>query len=263
MRIGTTKEQRYVEMKYDREPDLSIMLSPRPSQSSVDYVISSIKELLLTKKMVPGDKLPAEMELAKLLSVSRGSIREAMKILAAFGIIEIKRGDGTYVSSDIEGKVLFDPLLFSFILSQPEFEELKELRMLLEKDVIRLAIKNAGDEDIRELRQCYESMEILKNGQEKDYDRLLNFDLEFHHILGKITKNRLLEKIYRFVMEYFSPYIAQSMRNHTYFSLESKETHRKLLDAVERRDFVSAEEAVENSVEVWETLIFKSGGETR
>ncbi len=53
-----------------------------------------------------------------------------MKILVAFGIIEIRRGDGTYVSSDIEGKVLFDPLLFSFILSQPEFEELKELRLL-------------------------------------------------------------------------------------------------------------------------------------
>lgn len=42
-----------MEMKYDREPDLSIMLSPRPSQSSVDYVISSIKELLLTKKWCP------------------------------------------------------------------------------------------------------------------------------------------------------------------------------------------------------------------
>lgn len=246
-----------MDVKQDKEIDMSIMLSPKPTESSVDYVINSIKELLLTKKLVPGDRLPAEMELAKLLSVSRGSIREAMKILAAFGIIEIKRGDGTYVSRDIEGKVLFDPLLFSFILSQPEFEELRELRVLLEKDVIRLAIKNATESDVASLQQCYESMEVLKHNDDKNYDKLLACDLEFHHILGRITRNRLLEKLYRFVMEYFRPYIAQSIRNHTYFSLESNETHKILLTAVENRDFVSAEQAVENSVEVWETLIFK------
>ncbi|WP_235814670.1 FadR/GntR family transcriptional regulator [Propionispora sp. 2/2-37] len=244
-------------MKNDNELAISGMLSPKPNESSVDYVINSIKELLLTKKIVPGDRLPAEMELAKLLSVSRGSIREAMKILSAFGIVEIKRGDGTYVSSDIEGKVLFDPLLFSFILSAPEFDELKELRVLLEKDVIRLAIKNAGEEDIKLLRQCYESMETLKHSEDKNYDELLACDMEFHYILGKLTKNRLLEKIYRFVMEYFQPYTLQSIRNHTYFSLESNETHKRLLTAVEERDAASGEYAVENSIQVWEELIFK------
>lgn len=244
-------------MKNDNELDISGMLSPKPNESSVDYVINSIKELLLTKRIVPGDRLPAEMELAKLLSVSRGSIREAMKILSAFGIVEIKRGDGTYVSSDIEGKVQFDPLLFSFILSAPEFDELKELRVLLEKDVIRLAIKNAREEDIKLLRQCYESMETLKHSEDKNYDKLLAYDMEFHYILGKLTKNRLLEKIYRFVMEYFQPYISQSIRNHTYFSLESNETHKTLLAAVEERDVASGEHAVENSIQVWEELIFK------
>lgn len=244
-------------VKQNNEFDFSILLTPKPNESSVDYVINNLKELLLTKKIIPGDRLPPEMELAKLLSVSRGSIREAMKILSAFGIIEIKRGDGTYVSSDIEGKVLFDPLLFSFILSQPEFEELKELRLLLEKDVIRLVIKHANEEELQTLRRCYEVMEVLKNNDEQMYDKVLECDLEFHHILGKITKNKLLEKIYNFVMEYFRPYIAQSIQKHTYFSLESKETHKNILEAIEKRDFISAEKAVEDSVEVWKNLIFK------
>ncbi|WP_207857562.1 FadR/GntR family transcriptional regulator [Lucifera butyrica] len=244
-------------MKQTDEFDFSRLLTPKPNESSVDYVINNIKELLLTKKLIPGDRLPAEMELAKFLSVSRGSIREAMKILSAFGIIEIKRGDGTYVSSDIEGKVLFDPLLFSFILSQPEFAELQELRLLLEKDVLRLVIKNATDREIEVLRKCHESLEALKIDNERTADKVLACDLEFHHILGKITRNKLLEKIYNFVMEYFRPYIEQSIHNHSYFSLESKQTHGKILEAIENRDFISAEEAVENSVEVWKNLIFK------
>lgn len=239
------------------EFDFSKLLTPKPNESSVDYVINNIKELLLMKKLLPGDRLPPEMELAKFLSVSRGSIREAMKILSAFGIIDIKRGDGTYVSSDIEGKVLFDPLLFSFILSQPEFAELQELRLLLEKDVLRLVIKNASDDDLKALRKCHEELELLKTNPEQMADRVLEFDLEFHHILGKITKNKLLEKIYNFVMEYFRPYIEQSILKHSYFTLESKETHTRILEAIENRDFISAEEAVENSVEVWKNLIFK------
>lgn len=236
--------------------DITAKLTARPSESSVDYVVNSIKELLLTQKVRPGDRLPTEMELARLLSVSRGSVREAMKILSAFGIIEIKRGDGTYVSN-MGGKVLFDPLLFSLILSQPNFDELKEFRLLLEKDVVRLVIQNASDEEVQLLRNAYEEMNSLKGQDSHSYERLLESDLEFHIVLGHICNNRLLEKIYLFIMEYFKPFIAQSLRKHTNFSLESNETHRRVLDAVEKRDIVAAERAIENSLDVWQNLIFK------
>ena len=82
-----------------REPDLSVFLASKPTASSVDFVVNSIKELLLGKKILPGDRLPPETELCRLLSVSRGSVREAMKVLSALGIVEVKRGDGTYVST--------------------------------------------------------------------------------------------------------------------------------------------------------------------
>ncbi len=245
-------------IKQNREPDLSTFLTPKTNKSSADYVVNTIKELLLTKKIMPGDKLPSEMELAKMLSVSRGSVREAMKILSAFGIIEIKRGDGTYVSSNIDGKVIFDPLLFSFILTQPGVDELKELRLILEKDVIRLVIKNATDEDIQELRKCQEAMETLKNDTKENFnEELLRCEMEFHQIQGRITKNKLLEKIYNFVLEYFRPYIALGIQKHASGSLESKETHQNILEAIEKRDPVAAEKAVESSVEVWTGLLLK------
>jgi GntR family transcriptional repressor for pyruvate dehydrogenase complex len=58
-------------------------------------------------------------------------------------------------------------------------------------------------------------------------------------------------------MEYFKPSIAQSLRKHTNYSLESSETHRRILEAVEKRDVAAAEKAVEYSLDVWQDLIFK------
>ena len=135
-----------------REPDLSVFLASRPTASSVDFVVDSIKELLLGKKVFPGDRLPPETELCRLLSVSRGSVREAMKILSALGIVEVKRGDGTYISTG-SGEVMFDPLLFSLIVSQPAFAELKELRRMkrqyerlkIEHDLLKKAIAFTSD----------------------------------------------------------------------------------------------------------------------
>jgi DNA-binding FadR family transcriptional regulator len=239
-----------------REPDISAFLASRPTASSVDFVVNSIKELLLGKKVLPGDRLPPETELCRLLSVSRGSVREAMKILSALGIVEVKRGDGTYISTG-GGEVMFDPLLFNLIVSQPEFAELKELRVILEKNVVRLAILNATDDDLRQLRECVEKTLSLKDKAEKKYDELLSLDLEFHAILGRAGKNRPLETIYRFVMQYFRPYVAQSLTKQSNFSHESSDAHLKILEAVERRDVAAAEKFVEESTEVWEFLIFK------
>jgi DNA-binding FadR family transcriptional regulator len=239
-----------------READLSVFLASRPAASSVDFVVDSIKELLLGKKVSPGDRLPSETELCRLLSVSRGPVREAMKILSALGIVEVRRGDGTYISRS-GGKVMFDPLLFSLILSQPEFSELREFRAILEKNAARLAVLNATAEDIRELRECMEETRALKDRPEKDYDALLALDLGFHAILGRIGKNGPLTAIYGFVMQYFQPYVAQSLTKHSDFARESCDAHLKILDAIERRDAAAAEKAIEDSMELWESLVLK------
>lgn len=242
----------------DKNGHMAGIFEPKERESSVNYVINNIKDSLLSQQIMPGEKLPSEMELAKLLSVSRGSIREAMKILAAFGVIEIRRGDGTYVTQNFEGKVIFNPLLFSFILSQPAFDELKELRLMLEKYIVRLAINNETDEDIQLLKDC--NLDLRKLKQVKDtsdaaLNQLLECDLRFHYILAKMAKNRLIERVYLFVLEYFKPYIKKSMQSEGYFTFKSSAPHEKILDAVERRDIKLAETAVEEAIEVWETLV--------
>lgn len=241
----------------ERETEAFAGLAAKSSASSVDFVVNSVKELLLARKILPGDRLPAEMELAKLLSVSRGSVREAMKILSALGVVEVKRGDGTYVASS-SGAALFDPLLFRLIVSQPDFRELKEFRQILELNVVRLAIRNAGDAQLQALRDCYESMQGLKGKPVKEYEELLTYDLEFHNLLGQACGNGPLETIYRFVMQYFKSYIGQSLRRQSSFSADSVQAHAKILQAVAARDIAAAEQAVIESLEVWEKLVLQA-----
>ena len=87
-------------------------------ESAVDIVVNSIKQLLADKKLLPGDKLPNELEISEGLGVSRGSVREAMKILSAFGLIDIRVGNGTYVS-DSPSSELLDSLLFTYFITNP------------------------------------------------------------------------------------------------------------------------------------------------
>ena len=233
---------------------MSDLFTSRPSTSSVDFVVNSIKELLLDHRIEPRDRLPSEMELTQLLQVSRGSVREAMKILSALGIVEIKRGDGTYIAES-NSEAMFDPLLFSLIVSRPDFAELKELRLILETNVVRLSVQNATEEDLHDLAACLKNTTDLKDKKEKKYDELLAYDIEFHSLLGRATKNRPLETVYRFVMQYFKSPIGRSLHKHSYFSKESAEAHRKIFLAIQARDEKAAIHAVQESLEVWESLM--------
>ncbi len=79
-------------------------------ESAVDIVVNAIKEMLVTRELRPGDRLPTEIEISEGLGVSRGSVREAMKILSAFGLIDIRVGNGTYVC-DTPGNATLDSFL--------------------------------------------------------------------------------------------------------------------------------------------------------
>jgi GntR family transcriptional repressor for pyruvate dehydrogenase complex len=229
------------------------MFIPQKKESAVDVVINNIKRMLLTKELAPGDRLPNEMDLAKNLAVSRGSVREAMKIFLAFGIVEIRQGDGTYIAQSI-GNVLFDPLLFSLILSQSDIRELSKFREIMEINVMELVIENAGEDDFKAIRDIYLEMESKVRSGTGDGAGLAQLDLKFHRTLGIATKNKLVEKIYVFVLEFFTPSIEKTHENQNkgIFALK---IHKEILDALVDRDLERAVQAVRKSVNIWEKLL--------
>jgi DNA-binding FadR family transcriptional regulator len=229
------------------------LFSAVKQESAVVRVINTIKEALISNKLLPGDRLPSEIDLSKKLAISRGSVREALKILSALGIIEIKRGDGTYIAKS-DPKIILDPLLFRLILSRARKEELVELRELMEFAIVKLIVSNADQEDFLRIRKTIDEMEEKINlGRDNLPEDLAQSDLAFHRALGKATKNSLVEKIYDFVMDFFAPSINLTHKKQKN-GLMALAIHTKIYEALMKRDYQESLDAVEESIIAWKQL---------
>jgi DNA-binding FadR family transcriptional regulator len=222
-------------------------------ESAVDRVISAVKDALISGKLVPGDRLPSEIQLGESLSISRGTIREAMKILSAFGVVEIRQGDGTYISRS-DDRAIFEPLLFSLVLSKENMKELVELRELLEVAIVKLILENARSEDLEAVERALLDLEEKVRHGERRPSELALADISFHRTLGYATGNRMVEKIYHFVIDFFAPSIELSHRKQEKGVL-AKEHHRKIYDALAARDLESAVRAIRESIGVWKNYM--------
>lgn len=229
------------------------LFSEHKRETAVDFVINNIKNLLIMKKLIPGDRLPSESELCKSMAVSRSSLREAMKILSAFGIIEIKRGDGTYIAQ-ADNRVKFDPFLFSLIQSQPDIKELAQLRGLIEHAVVKLIIENAEAEDIESIRKAHFEMERVITQEVFTPQVISYYEANFHSALGCATRNKLVERIYNFIMELFDPSIKSTHENEK-TGLSVLRIHKNILDSLIEKDLEKAYEAIEKSIVEWQKLI--------
>lgn len=218
-------------------------------ESMVELVVSKIRDLLLSKQLLPGDKLPSEFGLAKIFSISRGPIREAMKVLSAFGIIEIRSGDGTYISKT-DKKIQFDPLLFSLIVNYKNFKELFELRELLEVSIVKLLIKNAEAKEFKEIEKALLEMKERLSSPNRDYKAMAKYDIDFHIVLGKATCNTLVEKIYNFVLDLFKNSIEATYKNPGN-AVKAITLHENIYNAIIEKNIDNAIKAVEESMKQW------------
>lgn len=224
----------------------STWLPIKDSGSAVDFVIDSFRDALVNKRLSPGDRIPSENELASSMRVSRSTIREAMKVLAAYGIIDIVRGNGTFISKNDEN-ISMDAILFGFLLSQPSAREQIEFRALMEKVVLELVMHNQKPEYIDALEANYaELLSITENPVLSAKN-----DIEFHKLLGDFTENRLVAKIYLFSISYFQASIESTHKN--VGASGAVKVHRMTIDAIKSRDLNLIEPVVAENIKTWNT----------
>ena len=210
-------------------------------KSAVETVVEKIKLLLIQKKLKPGDMIPSETVLAESLKVSRGSIREAMKILSAYGIIEIKRGSGTFISSSSNRK-LFDPLLFNVLIDGSDMYELIEVRHMIERSVIHLIIQHASDEDLNQLKEEMKNFTNYHNSNPEKINEANHSDIDYHRLMGRITHNPIMENIYNFIIDMFET----TIDSHRGF-----DAHVDLHNAIISRNEEQAMNALNKHTKVW------------
>lgn len=221
--------------------DIFAVSNSRPS--AVDGVIEKIKELLIERKLSPGDMIPNETSLAESLKVGRGTIREALKILSAYGVVEIKQGHGTFISS-ASNKRLFNPQLFQILVQDRDYKSLTQVRELLEVGIVKLVINSASEEELRQLQETMEDfLEELAKGDVSP-QKAGDYDLRYHMMLAKFSHNSIVENIYTFVLELFANTI-----NPVHEGVS--DVHRKMQMAIMDRDTDAAVQAVKDHIQIW------------
>lgn len=179
-----------------------------------------------------GEKIPNEFELAEKFGVGRSTIREAVKGLVSQGMLEVRRGSGTYVISAYPAEE--DPLGLGRYDDKYQLAlELFDVRLMIEPEIAAYAAMNATEGDVAELhRLCNEVEEIYRSGENH-----VRKDIELHTAIARCSKNR--------VVEILVPLIDSAV--HTFANVTHRElmeetihTHRAVVDAIERHDQVGA-----------------------
>lgn len=153
--------------------------------------IEQIKAMIVRGDLKPGDRLPPEKELAKSLGLSRNSLREAIRALGLVRLVDVKQGDGTYVTS-LEPSFLLEALSFVVdIHEDSSVLDIFEVRRILESQATGLAATRARPEDIRALRA--ESAEVA--AQSDNFELLVEHDVRFHQMISDLAGNEYLSSL--------------------------------------------------------------------
>lgn len=152
-----------------------------------DEAIAQIRELIRSGGLRPGDRLPPEKELSESLGLSRNSLREAVKALAMINILDVRRGDGTYVTN-LRPSSALEAMSFVLELQQDEMIlDLLEVRRVLEAAAGSKAAPRITDEQLSGLAAVLAGV-----GPESDIEDLVSHDLEFHRQIARIADNEFL-----------------------------------------------------------------------
>ena len=151
---------------------------------AVDIVYEYLKDGIINKKWKPKERIPSESELSKILGVSRAPIRDATNRMIGIGVLESRRGGGTYVC---EYKILdFMEVIFPFSeMEQIDRISMFEFRKIIETQTAALAAMRASASMVDEMRKINIKMETSTTLEET-----AKYDCEFHYLIAKATEIR-------------------------------------------------------------------------
>ena len=208
-------------------------------KSRVETIFESLRSMVLSeKKMEPGEKLPNEMELARHFHVSRPVIREAIKALVAQGVLETRRGSGTYVKEN--PGFSNDPLGFGDIGDKTTIlKDWYMARRSVESEVVRMVAENATEEDLAELQASVEAVDLAIRYGDAEF---LKNDRQFHILLARATHNSVMERLVIVLMQsfYYSMTDHQDAEWVGYAKSNAQLHHHRIVKALKERDAVGA-----------------------
>ena len=208
-----------------------------------EEIEGQIKTAIIEGKLKPGERLPAERELTKLLGVSRISVREALKGLQGLGFVEIRRGGGCFVRSLLADK-LKDPLNLVIKENMGKIFDLMEVRKEVEVWSAYHAANRANKDDLDRIMRTIEEMERSLTAKEAPPNRL---DADFHLAISQASHNTIQSHLTFTIYDLFSAYFV-FMTEKICFHQNYLETichqHHAIFKAIEERRADEAKNAM-------------------
>lgn len=162
------------------------------SHSQTEVVVEGIKSMIRTGGLAPGARLPVEKDLADLLGVSRGSLREAVRALVLMGILDTRQGDGTYVTA-LDPTTLMAPLgVLVDLQRQRNILEIMAVRRVLEVEAAGRAAIRISKAELTSADEVLARMESMLDQEEIDHDAVMEADIEFHRVIAEASGNSTL-----------------------------------------------------------------------
>ena len=206
----------------------------RLSDSVADDILSMIT---IEKKFMPGEKLPNENELSEELKISRTTLREAIRILATNGILEIQRGKGTFVKKDFKGDNIEEISSLSKIKANAK--DLYEMRLIFEPEAAYLAVERASDAEIKRILSLGEEIEeYIKLGKDRT-----EIEQAFHKSIAKATHNEFMNKLMPVIYQAIDKGVALSEKKETAVK-DTITDHRMIMDFIKNRNAEGATSAM-------------------
>ena len=214
-------------------------------EGSTEQVVAHVRGLIEKGSLRPGDRLPAERDLALQIGVSRPTVRAGLRALAAMGVVQSRHGSGTYIP---EGPPMLgsEPLSFLAALHGFTREEMYEARRILEVGAAGLAAERATPEQLASLAEEVASLFATMG----DPQRFLVHDINFHRTLAAASGNPIVASIVEMVSAlYYERRRQTAVRASDRDLRDAAEMHRRIYQAVRSRDAEAARRAMQEHLQ--------------
>lgn len=219
---------------------MSEALRPMARPRLYEQVLERLRDYVTEEKLGTGDKLPAERDLAQRLGVSRASVKQAIIVLEVQGLVEVRHGGGTYLSTDT-----LDPEPVERLVERQRLlPDVLEAREALETKLAELAAQRRTEADLGEMAAALEFMqeEIAAGRRGEDGDR------RFHAAVTAAARSALLADFMRAIAEQIAESRAESLRQPGRPN-RSLAQHHRILDAISQGNPKAAAAAMRRHVQ--------------
>lgn len=216
-------------------------LLPIRRNSLADEVAQRLQEQISLGTYKTGEKLPTEPALMESFGVGRSTIREAVRILANSGVLRVQQGLGTFVE---EQTGIVEPLPQR--LKRAQFEDLDEVRQLLELKIAQKAALNRTEQDIEQMTLCLKKRK--EHGIANQVADCIQADIDFHLAIAQASGNSIITDLYRTVAMHLKAKFIERFKTTDTF-VNTQQLHKNLLNSIVAQDDQKAWQCVQKIID--------------